>query len=111
MCGIAGILNFRINNSEDNNSLLKQRVQLMNNALHHRGPDGEGIWINEDGSVALGHRRLSIIDLSNAGHQPMHFSDNNEGNSPRYTIVHNGEIYNYIELKEELSKFITMKIY
>ena len=104
MCGIAGILNFRINNSEDNNSLLKQRVQLMNNALHHRGPDGEGIWINEDGSVALGHRRLSIIDLSNAGHQPMHFSDNNEGNSPRYTIVHNGEIYNYIELKEELSK-------
>ena len=104
MCGIAGILNFRINNSEDNNSLLKQRVQLMNNALHHRGPDGEGIWINEDGSVALGDRRLSIIDLSNAGHQPMHFSDNNEGNSPRYTIVHNGEIYNYIELKEELSK-------
>lgn len=74
----------------------------MNNALQHRGPDGEGIWINEDESVALGHRRLSIIDVSNAGNQPMHISDNNEGNSPRYTIVHNGEIYNYIELREEL---------
>ncbi len=104
MCGIAGILNFRINNRADNNALLKQRLQLMNNALQHRGPDGEGIWTNEDGSVALGHRRLSIIDLSNAGNQPMHFSIYGDEGSPRYTIVHNGEIYNYIELKEELSK-------
>lgn len=104
MCGIAGILNFRINNNEENSSLLKKRVQLMNNTLEHRGPDGEGIWINEEGSVALGHRRLSIIDLTNAGYQPMHFSNYKEDNSPRYTIVHNGEIYNYIELKEELSK-------
>ena len=68
MCGIAGILNFRNNNNGDNNTLLKQRLQSMNNALQHRGPDGEGIWVNEEGSVALGHRRLSIIDLSNAVH-------------------------------------------
>lgn len=67
----------------------------MTDALIHRGPDAEGQWINS--SVALGNRRLSIIDLSDAGNQPMHYLD-------RYTIVHNGEIYNYIELKEELLK-------
>ncbi|MEO5946858.1 MAG: asparagine synthase (glutamine-hydrolyzing) [Chitinophagaceae bacterium] len=104
MCGIAGILNFRNNNSEDDYSLLKQRLQLMNNALQHRGPDGEGSWINEDRSVALGHRRLSIIDLSNAGHQPMQYATKDEKSKHNYTIIHNGEIYNYIELKEELVK-------
>ena len=104
MCGIAGILNFRNNNNGDNNTLLKQRLQSMNNALQHRGPDGEGIWVNEEGSVALGHRRLSIIDLSNAGHQPMHYVSKNESYNHRYTITHNGEIYNYIELREELAK-------
>lgn len=104
MCGIAGILNFRANNTEDNYSLLKQRLQLMNNALQHRGPDGEGLWINEEGSVALGHRRLSIIDLSNAGRQPMHYLSTDENYNHRYIIIHNGEIYNYIEVKEELSK-------
>lgn len=69
----------------------------MTDALAHRGPDGEGHWINLEGIVGLGHRRLSIIDLSNAGHQPMHYLD-------RYSIIHNGEIYNYIELKDELQK-------
>ncbi len=69
----------------------------MTDVLSHRGPDGEGHWINPAGIVALGHRRLSIIDLSDAGHQPMHYLD-------RYTIIHNGEIYNYIELREELQK-------
>ena len=67
----------------------------MTHTLVHRGPDAEGQWINP--AIALGSRRLSIIDLSNAGHQPMHYLN-------RYTIVHNGEIYNYLELKEELQK-------
>lgn len=69
----------------------------MTDSLLHRGPDGEGIWSNTGHTALLGHRRLSIIDLSDAGQQPMEYMS-------RYTIVHNGEIYNYIELKEELSK-------
>jgi len=80
----------------------------MTDALAHRGPDGEGLWQNETGNVLFGHRRLSIIDLSDAGHQPMHLtpalSIHREGEAPRYTIIHNGEIYNYIELREELQK-------
>jgi len=79
----------------------------MTDALTHRGPDGEGCWQNESGHVLLGHRRLSIIDLSEAGHQPMHLNPcpsplSGQGITPRYTIIHNGEIYNYIELREEL---------
>ena len=69
----------------------------MTDSIAHRGPDGEGFWINKNNFVGFGHRRLSIIDLTNGGAQPMHYLD-------RYTIIHNGEIYNYIELKEQLSK-------
>lgn len=69
----------------------------MTDAIAHRGPDGEGHWQNSDGTILLGHRRLSIIDLSPAGHQPMHYNS-------RYTIIHNGEIYNYTELRNELAK-------
>jgi asparagine synthase (glutamine-hydrolysing) len=67
----------------------------MTDAIAHRGPDGKAIWRNEKGNILLGHRRLSIIDLSAAAAQPMHYLN-------RYTIVHNGEIYNYIELRELL---------
>ena len=67
----------------------------MANALQHRGPDGEDVWINANGNAGLGHRRLSVIDLSKAAAQPMHYRH-------RYSIVHNGEVYNYIELKKEL---------
>ncbi len=76
----------------------------MTDVLAHRGPDGEGQWINDLGTVALGHRRLSIIDLSDAGAQPMQRSlfSSLEGEEKRYTITYNGEIYNYIELKDEL---------
>lgn len=76
----------------------------MTDALAHRGPDGEGHWINNAGTVALGHRRLSIIDLSDAGSQPMQRSlfSSLEGEEKRYTITYNGEIYNYIELRDEL---------
>ncbi|HQX73130.1 MAG TPA: asparagine synthase (glutamine-hydrolyzing) [Chitinophagaceae bacterium] len=91
MCGIAGILQANISTYN------KEQLAKMTGALAHRGPDGEGLWQNETGNVLLGHRRLSIIDLSDSGRQPMHYQD-------RYTIIHNGEIYNYIELKEELQK-------
>ena len=67
----------------------------MTGAIAHRGPDGENHWINETGRAGLGHRRLSIIDLSENAAQPMHYLG-------RYSIVHNGEIYNYTELRREL---------
>ena len=63
---------------------------------HHRGPDDRGVYVNEDRTVGLGHNRLSIIDLSPAGHQPM---SNHDGT---LWIVYNGEIYNYVELRAEL---------
>lgn len=69
----------------------------MTDALSHRGPDGEAQWANGNGNVLLGHRRLAIIDTSAAAAQPMHYLG-------RYTIVHNGEIYNYIELRHTLQQ-------
>ena len=69
----------------------------MTNAIAHRGPDGEGHWINTSNKVGFGHRRLAIIDLSDAAAQPMHYGD-------RYTIIHNGEIYNYLELRKQLEQ-------
>ena len=68
----------------------------MNNALQHRGPDGEGYWINEEQTLGFAHRRLSIIDLSAEAAQPMPYL--------HYSIMLNGEIYNYVELKNELEK-------
>ena len=91
MCGIAGII--QATPSRYN----KVHLEKMTAALAHRGPDGEGSWQNDPGTVLLGHRRLSIIDLTAAGQQPLHYLD-------RYTIIHNGEIYNYVELKEALLK-------
>ena len=91
MCGIAGILS-------KNKSLVNvQSLKTMADTLAHRGPDGEGFFINPKGNVGLAHRRLSIIDLSNNAAQPMHYLQ-------RYTIVYNGEIYNYKELKNTLQQ-------
>jgi asparagine synthase (glutamine-hydrolysing) len=99
MCGIAGII------SPNTSLVTVERVKKMTDAIAHRGPDGEGHWVNLAGNISLGHRRLSIIDLSDAGAQPMHFpSPEGEGSGVRYTIIHNGEIYNYTELKDELQK-------
>lgn len=93
MCGIAGII------QSVPDTFTATHLQKMTDALAHRGPDGEGHWQNEAGNVLLGHRRLSIIDLTTAGNQPMQLHNN-----PRYSIVHNGEIYNYIELRTALEK-------
>lgn len=89
MCGIAGII------SQNDSYIRPALLQRMSDALAHRGPDGEGMWTNASNTVGLSHRRLSIIDLSAAAAQPMHYAQ-------RYSIVYNGEIYNYIELKREL---------
>jgi asparagine synthase (glutamine-hydrolysing) len=88
MCGITGLIN--LNGEPVSPVILKK----MTNAIAHRGPDGEGHWI--EGNVGIGHRRLAIIDLSPAGHQPMISADH------RYTLSYNGEIYNYRELRTEL---------
>lgn len=89
MCGIAGLVSFQ-------HPVNKQTIKAMTDTLVHRGPDGEGQWVGNSGLVGLGHRRLSIIDLSEAGAQPMHYANG------RYTITFNGEIYNYLELKSQL---------
>ncbi|MFI5130166.1 MAG: asparagine synthase (glutamine-hydrolyzing) [Chitinophagales bacterium] len=111
MCGIAGIINPRSRDArEDRQSALKYRMQQMTNSIAHRGPDKEGWWMNASANVGLGHRRLSIIDLSDAASQPLSLtpalSTGGEGwgEEGRYTIIHNGEIYNYIELREELQQ-------
>ncbi len=88
MCGIAGIV--MKHNSEGSVGVLR----LMLDSMVHRGPDAEGLFT--EGRVMLGHRRLSIIDTSSAANQPMSYKD--------YVIVFNGEIYNYIEIKQELQK-------
>ena len=92
MCGISGFFNYSnvsIPNGED-------LVHKMNSAMENRGPDDSGVWSNDNKNVFLGHQRLSILDLSSAGHQPMHSS------LATNTIVYNGEIYNYKELKNRL---------
>src|SRR5215472_5462235 len=85
MCGICGKMNF-----EQNNSIHPALIQSMLNTIRHRGPDDEGLYVKS--SIGLGHRRLSIIDLS-CGHQPL---SNEDGT---VWIVFNGEIYNYQELR------------
>lgn len=90
MCGIAGIW---YNNTEKNVSSV---IKKMTDVISHRGPDAEGFWISDNKSLALGNRRLSIIDLSEKGNQPFQYLD-------RYVITYNGEIYNYIEIKQFLN--------
>ncbi|MES2620509.1 MAG: asparagine synthase (glutamine-hydrolyzing) [Bacteroidota bacterium] len=91
MCGIVGQVKF-------NGQVSEQNCRAMMEAIKHRGPDGEGLYINDSKTVSLGHRRLSFLDLSDAGKQPM----TNEDDSLWLTF--NGEIYNYLELRSELEK-------
>jgi asparagine synthase (glutamine-hydrolysing) len=94
MCGFAGFINFNTNST---NEELKASVIKMNKLIQYRGPDDRGEWIDETQGVALGHRRLSIIDLSKEGHQPMSSS------SGRYVIVYNGEVYNFEKIRSEFN--------
>ena len=106
MCGIAGFIGSMAPAGTDLYSTHVHTIKLMTDALQHRGSDGEGRWLNKNADVCLGHRRLAIIDLTAAAAQPMHYAAASftGGASARYTITYNGEIYNYIEIKEELYK-------
>jgi asparagine synthase (glutamine-hydrolysing) len=92
MCGIAGVF------GEISDHHIKEVVENMASTLVHRGPDDDGVWVDEQVSLGLGHRRLSVLDLSMEGHQPMLSGDN------RYALAFNGEIYNHQELRNELQK-------
>jgi asparagine synthase (glutamine-hydrolysing) len=93
MCGITGFFDISLKRSQKE---LREIVSKMADTLYHRGPDDSGVWVDEKSGIALGHRRLSIIDLSPAGHQPMYSA------TGRFVIVFNGEIYNYIDIRKEL---------
>ena len=90
MCGIAGIVNL------GGNAVAREDIVRITDLLAHRGPDGDGFWFSADRSVALGHRRLAIIDPTARADQPMLSADG------RHAMVYNGEIYNFLELRQEL---------
>ena len=94
MCGITGFIDF-------SNRLDKSSLISMTETLHHRGPDDTGHYFtrSDDVTIGLGHKRLSILDLSKNGHQPIHNSVAN------VTAVYNGEIYNFKEIRSELESF------
>ncbi|QDL39137.1 asparagine synthase (glutamine-hydrolyzing) [Rhodoferax sediminis] len=92
MCGFAGFLGGPSNGGQDDEALLS----AMANRLLHRGPDDGGVWCDAQARIGFGHRRLSIVDLSPAGHQPM------TSGSGRYVIAFNGEIYNHLDLREQM---------
>ncbi len=87
MCGITGIISKK--------SIERNIIEIMTDTIVHRGPDGFGYYYDEN--FVFGHRRLSIVDLSDAGHQPMQYLN-------RYVITFNGEVYNHLELRKELEK-------
>lgn len=93
MCGVVGFLGF-----DPNRKIFSPEkiLEEMANRIRYRGPDDCGVWYQESSGVGLGHRRLSILDISSAGHQPM------KSNSGRYVIAFNGEIYNHLDIRKEL---------
>lgn len=93
MCGFAGLLNPLSDKSLD---WYKDRTDKMTNAIHHRGPDDGSMWLDAEQGISLGFRRLSILDLSEQGRQPM------QSACGRYILVFNGEIYNHAEIKSEI---------
>lgn len=90
MCGVTGLF------STQNNNDLDLTIRRMSDSISHRGPDGDGFWVNTETGVALGHRRLAILDLSDKGKQPM------MSPSGRYVMSYNGEIYNYLDIRSDL---------
>jgi asparagine synthase (glutamine-hydrolysing) len=93
MCGLTGLFDRA---AREAGQVLERRVRAMADALRHRGPDDAGTWVEAEAGIALGHRRLAVVDLSPAGHQPMVSLDE------RWVIVYNGEIYNFQEIAREL---------
>ena len=92
MCGIAGCWSLGVVNS----SALQKIAFSMSETILHRGPDDAGIWVESNAGLAFAHRRLSVVDLSPAGHQPMHSA------SGRFVIAFNGEIYNHLKMQADL---------
>ena len=93
MCGFTGFL------STTNTTNSSELLHTMNDTIIHRGPNDSGIWHDNVSGIGLAHRRLSIVDISPAGHQPM------QSQSARYIIAFNGEIYNHLSLRDELNKY------
>src|SRR5262249_58818607 len=93
MCGIAGMIDWRGATPAD---ALRPIGKAMIEMVRHRGPDAGDVWVEAEGGVVLGQRRLAIIDLSPGGAQPMHSADR------RYVMTFNGEIYNYRDIRREL---------
>lgn len=91
MCGICGVVRPAVDHA------LSETIGRMAHALHHRGPDGSGTWVDSTGTVGLGHARLAVIDPA-GGRQPMSSADE------RYVMVYNGEMYNFHSLREELEQ-------
>src|SRR5215213_2689450 len=91
MCGLSGILNLK------NQAVDERIIRKMSDCLSHRGPDADGFYVNNE--IALGHRRLSIIDLSEVANQPLF------DNTGRYALIFNGELYNFREVKKELPDY------
>jgi asparagine synthase (glutamine-hydrolysing) len=96
MCGLAGFFSPTGLGAEDAAAV----VGVMASAIAHRGPDDSGVWVDGEAGIALGHRRLSVLDLSPAGHQPM------KSASGRFVVVFNGEIYNHLRLRAELGQHL-----
>ena len=93
MCGFVGVL------SKNKSMLIPSLINRMTDKISSRGPDDSGFWTSNSSGISLGHRRLSILDLSPAGHQPMSLT------SGRYVLVFNGEIYNHNELRTRLKGY------
>jgi len=96
MCGIVVIFSYQ----KDSPGIDKVELKRMREHMANRGPDGKGLWISEQEKIGLAHRRLSIVDLSEAANQPMSIEDG------RYRIVFNGEIYNYRSLRQRLERVL-----
>ena len=101
MCGIAGFISTKPNKINEND--LKTIISNMINCLHHRGPDSNGIWFSNNDQLVLGHTRLSILDLSPNGSQPM------KSSTQRYVLIFNGEIYNHLSIREKINRDIPSK--
>jgi asparagine synthase (glutamine-hydrolysing) len=95
MCGIVGFIDLKKQTSENH---LRELIARMTSIIAYRGPDDHGVWTEQTNGIAFGHRRLSILDLSQNGHQPMVSS------CDRYILSYNGEIYNFTEIRQELEK-------